>query len=255
LGSSLPVLMYHAIHPDEDVLSIHPDIFKHQISWLNKNNFRVISLVELAEHIKHKRDLPEKTIALTFDDGFRSIYDFAFPVLQEFGFSATVFLVAGYCEKTNDWPGQPAMLRRRELLDWDQILQMDAAGIEFGAHTLTHLRLDQQPDELVEREILESKYMIEDVLGHPIYSFAYPYGRTSDTARQVVGQNFSVACGTHLGLVGLHSDPIDLERVEIYYLKNSTIFRGLDQGWFPYYLALRRFVRQLSSIVSRREWT
>jgi peptidoglycan/xylan/chitin deacetylase (PgdA/CDA1 family) len=246
--------MYHAVHPDKSVLSIHPDIFKKQLAWLHKHNFRVISLVDLAENIRKGGELPEKGLVLTFDDGFQSLYDYAFPILSQYGFRATVFLVPGYCGKTNDWPGQPESIHRWPLLDWDQIIQMDTAGIEFGAHTVTHVRLDEQSNESIEKEILESKRMIEAVLGHGINSFAYPYGRLDERIKQLVSQNFTAACGTRLGLVSLNSNPFELERVEIYYLRHSLVFRGLNQRWFPHYLSLRRSIRQINSTLFRRKW-
>lgn len=114
-------------------------------------------------------------IALTFDDGLENFYDLAFPILQKHGFSATVFLVADYIGKTTSWD-----YHKRPHLNWEQITELVAAGIEFGSHSATHRDLRDLDDEDLQYELLGSKKFIENKLGQPVKYISYPFGRYDD---------------------------------------------------------------------------
>ena len=101
------VLMYHALADERSAISLPPSVFQRQMRLLHEGGFRVISMSDLVSSLQSGEELPGKSVVLTFDDGFESVYTNAFPVLQRYGFPATVFLVADYCGKTNDWPSQP----------------------------------------------------------------------------------------------------------------------------------------------------
>jgi len=220
----LAILMYHAIHPDRSVISITPATFIRQMEWLFENQFQVLSLQKLAELFTSGGQLPHRSVVLTFDDGFQSFADHAAPVLEKYGFSATVFLVAGYCGKMNDWPGQPTDIPRWPLLNWREIRDLEQAGFEFGAHSFTHARLDQLAVEKLTFEIIHAKEKLQDELGHDIESFAYPYGRFSPQAKGLVQKHFKLGCSTHLGLVTSNSNPFELERIEVLYLHPPRVF-------------------------------
>jgi len=251
---AIPVLMYHAIHPDRSPITLSPLVFSQQMNWLKTNGYQVISLRRLAEYLRNAEPLPERNIVLTFDDGYQSIYQNTFRVLLQFGFTATVFLVAGFCGGMNDWKGQPAGIPRLPMLNWDQAREMDQAGIDFGAHTINHARLDQLSNDQIRNEILGSRQIIADKLGHEIDSFAYPYGRYDQPVISLVRETFIAGCSTRLGLVTPKSSPHDLERVEVLYLQPAIIFRGMDQPWFPGYLSLRKNVRRVASSIFNRPW-
>jgi peptidoglycan/xylan/chitin deacetylase (PgdA/CDA1 family) len=250
----LAILMYHAIHPDRSVVSINPATFSRQMDWLFENQFQVLSLQKLIEIFTTSGQVPQRSVILTFDDGFQSIADYAAPVLAKYGFSATVFIVAGYCGKVNNWPGQLVDIPRWPLLSWQEIRDLERAGFEFGAHSFTHARLDQLTEEQLKFEIIQAKVKLQDELGHDITPFAYPYGRFSPLAKSLVQAHFKLACSTHLGLVGSNSDPYELERVEVLYLQPSMFFNGLDKQWFETYLWFRRKVRQTTARFISREW-
>jgi peptidoglycan/xylan/chitin deacetylase (PgdA/CDA1 family) len=165
-----------------------------------------------------------------------------------------VFVVSDYCGKVNDWPGQPRGVPRQSLLSWAQIREMDRHGIEFGAHTVTHPRLDRLPSDSMEREIMNSKHAIEDRLGHPIDLFAYPYGRWSPVSKTVVRRAFAGACTTHLAVVGPRSDPLALPRVDAAYVTRRSMFAHLPDPWFSCYLDVRRAMRTASAHLLRRPW-
>ncbi len=250
----IPVLMYHAFHLDRSPITLCPTKFRQQMSWLHDQGYQAISIVRLVDHLQNGASLPERSVVLTFDDGYQSVYEVAFPVLVQYGFTASVFLVAGYCGKENNWAGQPVSIPKLPLLEWGQIREMDAAGIDMGAHTVSHARLDRLSADQIHREILELKQIIADKLGHGVMSFAYPYGRYDELVKQLVRQNFAAACSARLGLVNSGSDPYDLERVEALYLQSSFIFQGIHQPWFPLYLGYRKSLRKVASKILQRPW-
>lgn len=251
---AIPVLAYHALDEQRSPISVTPNAFRQQMQALSESGCNVITMGQLVNALKGQQDLPDRSVVITFDDGFESTYRHAFPVLQSFGFPATVFTVAGYCGKSNDWPSQPAGLPRLPLMDWPQIQEMERHGVEFGAHTYTHPRLDQTPASELEREIVHSKKFIEDKLGHSVDLFAYPYGRFDPTSADMVSKTYAGACTTRLGTVTAASDPLALERVEILYVQHPRVMRHLSSRALSWYLDIRRPIRSLASTVLRREW-
>jgi peptidoglycan/xylan/chitin deacetylase (PgdA/CDA1 family) len=198
--------------------------------------------------------LPERSVVLTFDDGYQSLYTEVFPVLQQYGFSATVFLIAGFCGKDNQWHGQPSFIPNLKLLTWEQVDEMARFGIEFGSHTFNHPRLDQLPDSALYDEIVLPKLVLENRLSRPVTVFAYPYGRYTDPVKDMVCSNYEAACSTRIGLVKPDSDRYALERVEIKYLSQQWIFQRLFHALFPYYLSVRRAGRVVGSTIFSRAW-
>lgn len=250
----IPILTYHSLNEPMSVISTAPSVFERQMRWLSERDYRVIPLSVLVRRLRAGEGVPPRTAAITFDDGFLSVYTSAMPVLARFGFPATVFLVTGYCGLRNDWPGQPDAVPRYPLLDWTHIREMDGRGFEFGAHTVTHPRLDRLAPEQVEREIIGSKTQIEDRLGHAVDLFAYPYGRWTPYIRGVVGRAYVGACTTFQALVGPDTDPLALSRIEAHYIPASGALRGLTGLAFPAYLAVRRVLRTAASLASGRDW-
>ena len=184
----------------------------------------------------------EKTFVLTFDDGYRSVYSEAFPVMKRHGMSATVFLTVG------DPPGPGGRippLNGSEMLSWAEVTEMREAGIRFGAHTLTHPDLTRLGTEKIEYEIVKSKEIIEGVLGEPVRSFAYPYGRYDERSMGIAGRFFDCACSDELGLLTLESNRYALGRVDAYYLKDERLSGLMLSGLFPYYVRLRNVPRKI----------
>jgi len=166
------------------------------------------------------------------------VYRSAFPVLQDLGFTATVFLTV--C-------AQPRHSDGRAMLSWPEIREMDQAGITFGAHTLSHPDLTQLSRKQVVHEVTTAQRIIEDTLGKPVTTFAYPFGRYDQASRATVAQSFDLACSDRLGLVHAGSDPMALERVDTYYLRGRLGW--LSRAWFRWYVRARAVPRGL-----RRSW-
>lgn len=246
---SVAVLAYHSIDDSGSVLSTPPRVFAKQMRILSELGADIVSVKDIKQS-KSGSDSAKPMIAITFDDGFRNVYEHAFPVLQRHGYPATVFLVTDYCGRTNAWPSQPAGMPRQPLLDWQQIKEMSNSEIDFGSHTRTHPDLTTVSDLDAEEEIVGSKSAIEEAIGQPVSSFAYPYGSMHDRVKSLARAHFALACSTSLGFVHPGSDLFALERLDMYYFRRLSLLRNLFSPAVTGYTHVRRMMRDLRARVA-----
>lgn len=169
----VPILTYHKFCTDEssDAYTINIKNFEEQMGYLENNDYRVISVTQLLECIENNY-FPEKPVVITIDDGFKSVYHLAFPVLKKYQFPATLYL---YTDFIANGPHQ---------LSWEEIKEMIEGGMEIGSHSLSHcnlINIKQKESHMeylrrIEKEINLSKAILERNIGSTIQSFAYPYG-------------------------------------------------------------------------------
>lgn len=252
---AIPVLIYHDLFDDVSTLALRPSVFAWQMSWLHEHGFRVIPLREMVMMLRRAEPLPLRTVVITFDDGFQSVYDVAVPILTQFGFGATVFVVSDYCGGWNDWPSQPAAVSRRRLMTWDQAREITRFGIDFGAHTATHPPLDGLSPSDLRVEIVDAKRRIEERLEHAVSLFAYPYGRLARGVKTLVAETYSGACASRPAMVGPGSDVFQLGRIDVHYVRDPRLFSLLGSPAFPAYVGLRRAGRRIGTSVLRRPWS
>lgn len=163
-------LMYHHVgtvtNPQDEQFpfTVTPEQFEKHLLFLQQNGYTVISEADLYHARESGKTTLKKPVLLTFDDGYADNYTNLFPLLQKYQAHALIFLVT-------ERIGTPG------YLTWDQIKQMHASGlVAFGSHTCSHRRLRSLSDEEITQEITQSKQILEENLGAPIYSFCYPYG-------------------------------------------------------------------------------
>ena len=180
---------------------------------------------------------------LTFDDGYETVYHEAFPVLQRYGMTATVFVTSGQTKPSQLAEHLPSR-EGRIMLSWRQIRELQRCGIDIGAHTCSHPDLVVLPTRKIEAEVSDSKAVIEDMLGANVRSFAYPYGRYDQRSRDIAAQHFVCACSDVLALARPNSDRYALERVDAYYLRPDRLFNLILTAAFPWYLRARRLGRR-----------
>lgn len=171
----VPILVYHSVRPHvagessyQETYDITPELFRRHLEYLKENGYSFISFTELADYFDTGASLPEKPVILSFDDGWKNQYEYAFPLLKEFHDTATFFIFTNAANRGNH-------------LTWDELREMRDAGISIEAHTKTHPYLQKitDPQELT-REIAGSKKILEEELGIPVTSFAYPFGKYDD---------------------------------------------------------------------------
>jgi len=246
--------MYHALADQRSVVAVPQALFAWQMRWLHEHSIRCVSVGTIVQSLLDHEPLPERCVGITFDDGFESVYSQAFPILKRYGFSATVFLVTDYCGGQNDWPAQPVSIHRMPLLTWTQVREMDKYGIEFGAHTSSHPRLDRIAAENLAHELIQPKAQIEEQVGHSIEMFAYPYGRYDERVKAMVGKTYAGAWTAQPGMVTSSSDPLELARIDFGYLAPGWVFQQLTHPLFRHYVGLRRALRVAASRMLRRPW-
>jgi peptidoglycan/xylan/chitin deacetylase (PgdA/CDA1 family) len=251
VASSIPVLTFHAIDDRPSIISFSQALFERGMRLLYERGYRTVNLVDVADCMRKGLSFPEHSLAITFDDGYQSVYQHAFPILQRYGFSATIFLAVGENGSQSGLERLPSMCER-SMLSWREIEEMHKCGIRFGAHTLTHPDLTRLRLAELNSQVYESKAVIEDTLGSEVTCFAYPYGRYDKRCRDVVSRHFLCACSDRLGLVRPSSDPYAVERLDTYYLQTETLLTSLLAGWFRYYVWARAVPRQLRRAFERK---
>lgn len=231
------ILTYHSLDTSGSVISVSPAAFREQIEWLAANGVPVVPLGRI-------RETPG-AVAITFDDGFHNFFEHAAPVLAKYGFPATVFAVSEFCGGWNDWPSQPrdAGIPRMPLMAWAELQHLAKTGIGIGCHTATHPYLSRMSAEEIEQELYRSRSAIEQRIGAPVETFAYPYGDFTLAVRQAAARHFRWACSTRLAFLSPACDALDLPRLDVFYLRNPFWFRGLDKPYGSAYLVARGWLR------------
>lgn len=230
---SVPILMYHYIRdytdPNDQIgigLSVSPKTFEDQLRWLKENYYQSVSMDYLLGAYKLKGTKP---IILTFDDGYQDAYDQAFPLLVKYGFQATFYVIV-------DKVGTGG------YLTWNEILKMSEAGMNFGSHTLSHPDLRNLSEDLLMKELRESKGILEEKLsggggggdgasaGGVLYggsdgasawslhvtNFCYPSGKYNSKAIEVLKKlGYKTAVTTHSGIANEKTDIFELPRIRV----------------------------------------
>lgn len=240
----LPILAYHRVCDVprvEDPLSLcaRPQDLERVLRYFTARGYRIVSLGTAVEALTEGPARREKLACLTFDDGYRDFHTHAFPLLQEYGAQATVFLVTGLMGGTNRWDdcyGLPSV----PLLNKEEIFELAAQGVEFGSHTVSHRRLTRLSAVEQRREIVDSKRALEDLLNRPIRFFCYPHiAHDAHVEALVRDAGYRAACGGEQAA----NSPYLLHRVDVSQTgRLSTLFRLW--GW-RYSLQRSRGLRAL----------
>lgn len=171
-AATVPILMYHyvgGLPADADIyrtdLTVLPERFEAQLAYLQRAGYTGITLADLVQHLATGSPLPPKAIVLTFDDGYVDNYLYAFPLLRQYGFPGTFFVVTGFLDEA-----------RGGYMTWEQARMMQENGMDIQPHGVTHEDLKRQPEGLVQQEIAGSQQAVEGHLHKPARLFAYPYG-------------------------------------------------------------------------------
>lgn len=221
-----------------------PDLFQRQVEALLERGFTGITLAHLLDGWDGLRPLPRRPMVITFDDGLASVHSLALPILSGLAVPATVFAVSSYVGRCNRWPGQADHVPRLPMLSWSALQELAAAGWEVGAHTVSHPSLDAVSVQQAEREIIDSRRMLEERLGIGVTSFAYPYGLATDETRQIVSTHFRAACGTTLRSARPASDPAELPRIDAYYFRSPALAGRIGTLSGSLYVRARRMARE-----------
>lgn len=200
------VLMYHSVQPyteDPYLVTVQPPRFEQQMRWLSRRGWRGVSMAELLA--ARAAGAGKGLIGLTFDDGYADFAEHALPVLRRYGFTATVFVIAGRLGGDNAWdPAGP----RKPLLGADQVRRLAEAGVEVGSHGLQHVSLTAAHGALA-AETGGSRRILQDITGQPASGFCYPYGHfDAEVVGAVRDAGYDYGCAIWpAGYAGRHALP------------------------------------------------
>jgi peptidoglycan/xylan/chitin deacetylase (PgdA/CDA1 family) len=201
------VLMYHSVSPyDEDPheVTITPERFERHMRWLAGRGLRGVSMAELLSSRAQGRG--RGLVGLTFDDGYQDFAAYAVPLLRQYGFSATVFVLAGRLGGHNAWDATGPY---KGLLTADQVCLAAESGMEIASHGLNHVPLAEADDERLSAETVRSRAILQELTGRQIHGFAYPWGHVdARTAKAVQDAGYDYACAVGpSSVIGRHSIP------------------------------------------------
>ncbi|RMF20693.1 MAG: polysaccharide deacetylase family protein [Deltaproteobacteria bacterium] len=237
------IFTFHSLDKENTVLSYPPAAFRMFLDVLEEERVRVVPIRELID--RPVADGPRAV--LTFDDGFRSVHTEALPLLAQRRLPAVLYVVSSWVGKDNSWPSQPATITRGPLMDWNEIREWAAAGLEVGSHSANHVPLRGTNEPRWRAEIEDSRKCIEDKVGSAVRSFAYPYGVFDDGAVARVARHYDNAVTTVMDYVR-GSDPYRLPRIDTFYLRSPARHRSLFGPRARAYIRVRAWLRRLKAI-------
>lgn len=238
----LPILTYHRLLSGEPTKAADPkriavsqNQFRSHLRWLTSMGYSTVRLEPYGQELKRKgRRVGCKTFAITFDDAYEEVFTLALPVLKEFGFTATVFVVAK--EQTNRWDdGSARLMTPAQWRDWIQ------AGMEIGSHTSHHAHLAQVELATARQELVESKKILEDALGTKVTTLAYPYGESSPAVEKMAEEaGYDVAFSTDRAPRDHAENRFTVRRAVVFPRNTSLQILIKTQRWYPRYQDWKR---------------
>lgn len=230
---SIPILCYHQLTTGLSVknrMQVTSRKFEEQMAYLAGNGYQVLPLSQMQYILDGSSSIPEKAVVLTFDDGYRSVYDIAFPILKKYGFTATLFVYTDFIG------GSAAM-------SWQQVSELKASGvIAIESHTKTHADLSFDPDDeniashtdRVIEEVAVAARVIKDKVGYKPIFLAYPFGNSSDyTIEYLKKSHYALALTVKKGTNSAFADPYLLQRTMIYEDHTLDQFAKIINGFRP----------------------
>ena len=224
LRREMPILMYHRLveHPSEQ--GVHGtwttvQMFERHLRLIQRMGFETLTFKDFQDKgFMHRFNPGRKYLMITADDGYQDNLTRMLPLLKKYNMKATVYVVSG--ETHNRWdvehPTNPDV--RVSLLSADEIRALDTSGyVEIGGHTLSHAKLHELDAEAQAEEIRENKRALESVLGHPMLSFAYPFGYLNESAKtQAREAGYAYAVATDSGPRAMHQDRFQIRRIAVF---------------------------------------
>ena len=244
--------MYHSISNDNENtvhpyyrINTSPEVFTEHMRYLHDNNYSIVSLHDIKELLGQSSVTAKKYVIITFDDGYRDFYAEAFPILQKYGFTATVFLPTAFINNPK------ITLKGKQHLNWDEVKELSQKKITFGSHTVTHPQLKFLKKEDIEFELRQSKETIEDTLGIPVESFSYPFAFLEDKnykeylkkILQKLGYKYGVS--TRIGQTSEQDEIYFMKRIPVNSCDDILFFQAKIRGGYDWLNAPQNFFKIL----------
>jgi peptidoglycan/xylan/chitin deacetylase (PgdA/CDA1 family)/SAM-dependent methyltransferase len=214
----MPILMYHRVAPEGGAVTkrwrVHPDDFEAQLRYLRDHKYNSLTFEQWRVASDRRQPLPGRSVMLTFDDGYQDFIDHALPLLNKYGFQATMFIVTDLVGASNVWDDR--LEEPLALMDWPTIRELPSHGVELGSHTSRHLPLVSLSAAELTRDLCRSRLSFHENLNMTVRSVCYPYGLHDATVLSMAG-----ASGFHYGVTtnewqaSFGDDLLSLPRLEV----------------------------------------
>jgi peptidoglycan/xylan/chitin deacetylase (PgdA/CDA1 family) len=204
----IPVLYYHSVLPDSEVptkneVTISPEKLKEELQLVKNLGYTTLTMSEVNDYIINNKEIPQKSILITFDDGYTDNYVHAFPILKELNMKATVFVISSGIDSGY-------------YMSSDQLKEMSNYGIDIESHTVNHVHLNTLSYEQQLKELKDSKAKIESVTNKNVLSIAYPFGDFNDNSKKAaLDAGYSLAFTTNKGLANRTDNHVALDRIYV----------------------------------------
>ncbi|MGA7422524.1 MAG: polysaccharide deacetylase family protein [Candidatus Sulfotelmatobacter sp.] len=243
---SIPILMYHSIG-DEDETGVQPyyrtattpSVFALHMKHLADHGYSTINVADAVKFLQNG-SATKKYAVITFDDGYSNFFRHAFPVLERYHFSATVFLPTAYIGT------EPIQFKGKDCLTWSEVRELRKHGVCFGSHTATHPHLTSLDAAGVRSELMSSKQTLEDNLGEAVESFAYPYAFPENDVSFVqmlretlVDAGYRQGVSTRIGTARPQEDCYFLRRLPMNAVDDVPLFDAKLRGAYDWLSSLQ----------------
>ena len=229
---AVPILMYHAVFPPEDPFDrsdpgeylyvVEPDAFRSHLRWVRGAGYETILLRHYLDWLDGVREIPRRSVLITFDDGHVTNRTRALPILLETGSVAEFFVTTG-------WTGEP------ESMTAEDIRALRKAGMGIGSHGVSHAMLDDLDDAAVETELSVSKRFLEEILQEEVFAFSAPGGRMTPSAMEIAKKaGYRTVLLSKMGVNRFADGPYGLRRIAIRRntrMGESLLAKGSPGAW------------------------
>jgi len=227
--------MYHSISTQASrsfrSFAVAPDRFAAQMAFLHEHAYTPLTVSQFVSlRAQGSAALPARPVVITFDDGFADFALEALPVLRRYQFAATLYVTTNFMNTSSRWLLQEGEADR-SMLSWQQLREVRDNGIECGAHTHTQPQLDMLSPDQIWQEITLSKDALEQHLGNPVMSFAYPYGYYTPQVRTLLTKaGYTSACAVKFTMSTMSTDSLALARLKVSANTDLPAFADLLEG-------------------------
>jgi peptidoglycan/xylan/chitin deacetylase (PgdA/CDA1 family) len=217
----VPVLNYHQINnKDHNALTLSDHEFEAQMNYLYREGYNTISPDQLADYLQYGKKLPTNPILITLDDGYVDNYQVAYPILQKYHFTATIFVITDFVSQYPNY------------LTWNEIKEMSDNGLSFEDHTLSHISLPKASDQEISKQLVKSKEALEWRIGKKVEYLAYPGGDYDQRVIQLTKDaGYRAAFTVNFGRDRVNST--------LYTLNRIPVFGGGSHTFFHFWLRLK----------------
>jgi len=250
----ITIVMYHSVAAEVDRYTVSPGTFARQLRAIAER-YEVIRLGDLDAVLAAPNG--GRRVALTFDDALLDFHRHAFPVLEQLRLPSTVFVPTGHVGGHNAWDADVGGTRK-DVMDVRHLRELAATGlVEFGSHTVDHVRMAAVPPDEMRRQARDSKAQLEEWLGAPVTMFAYPYGQLADfshaTTEVVADAGYRLAVTTHWGTRNAAHEALRLRRVYFNDADGARAVRRKVAGWYDWMGLKERLGYALRRAVGSRQ--